>query len=83
MAIKLILSGKHLRSCYVGVGTITTDRDTCNKNKFNKSEIIPVRVSQNCDLIENMIHHNRASQWEKRILHHAASKNILSYRQMK
>merc|ERR1719266_599540 len=69
-------SGKHLRSCYADGETITTDQDTCNKIKFNKSEIIPVRVSQNCDMIENRIHHHGASLWGKKTLHHAASKNI-------
>ena len=59
------VSGKHLRSCYADGETITTDQDTCNKIKFNKSEIIPVRVSQNCDMIENRIHHHRASHWER------------------
>ena len=41
--------GKHLRSCYVDGETITTDQDTCNKRKSNKSEIISFTVSENCD----------------------------------
>ena len=51
------VSGKHLRSCYVDGGTTTTDRDTCNKRKLSK-----INSSQNCDKIENRIHHNRSTE---------------------
>ena len=51
------VSGKHLRSCYVDGGTTTTDRDTCNKRKSSK-----INSSQNCDKIENRIHHNRSTE---------------------
>ena len=49
LRVKLVFLGKHLRSCYVDGETITTDQDTCNKRKSNKSEIISFTVSENCD----------------------------------
>ena len=49
LRVKFMFLGKHLRSCYVDGETITTDQDTCNKRKSNKSEIISFTVSENCD----------------------------------